>query len=692
MRKFLLLSCFILGFTSCEQTSTKEKPEPGETAEQIMPEESPFAEALPKTQKFEIDPLNDQVFKTNSGAIFLIPANTFLDKNGSYPKGKVVVEIAELTSEADRILANVTSSTIGEATKTLSTFYINAYSNGEALSIKKGGDITAEIPVETTGNSVEHFTGKHNGNHEIQWTKEPKPIEYLIPVKLDLLNFYPPGFEDEVESRLPFFGHTTSSSDFLDSLYYHLTPEIEFFSGEITPADSLVYPAFNPNTVNLNYQNYGKDSTITTTAPAEQATSCGINPLSIKTIRTGKFEGTLLATREFETRMKTIHKTGKQNILDIYINNLDKNLWECDSMAMISAGGTEWEKDFEAFKNERKTSTRESPKSSLALSAYYSKMLLKNKEKLEAVQQKKQKELIEHGKAAEQTLKEYKTILADRQEYRLNRVGLSVKKMGWHTVHEIVKNWGNVFLDVTIENGNSMERIYTYLVQCEWGSIFSILSDDKVHFNRCYTQDHIVPTRKNQREMIVTVGYIKDSVFYNEFEYVVEETNYVRMKVEYLGDIKDLRKKLGQIKTVGKFNSIIKDLSYQFKIYRENEFRKQEWEKSKIMNNLKRVAFKTCITAERLLKQCSACHGIFERMVGPPLANARKNALQFSTLENFYLYIQNPAAIIAKGDPYYVNVFREFNKSPMPPNDITREEIDLIFNYIESMTPNNYNK
>ncbi len=72
----------------------------------------------------------------------------------------------------------------------------------------------------------------------------------------------------------------------------------------------------------------------------DPCTECGVNPASVKTIWNSKFNNTNLATKEFEERMLHIHKTCNNAILELYINNLDKNLCTVDSMAMRMLGGS----------------------------------------------------------------------------------------------------------------------------------------------------------------------------------------------------------------------------------------------------------------------------------------------------------------------------------------------------------------
>lgn len=59
----------------------------------------------------------------------------------------------------------------------------------------------------------------------------------------------------------------------------------------------------------------------------------GINPARIKAIWAEQYQNTLLATREFEQRLPFIFKTCNENVLNIYVVNLDKNLSAVDSMA-----------------------------------------------------------------------------------------------------------------------------------------------------------------------------------------------------------------------------------------------------------------------------------------------------------------------------------------------------------------------
>jgi mono/diheme cytochrome c family protein len=65
----------------------------------------------------------------------------------------------------------------------------------------------------------------------------------------------------------------------------------------------------------------------------------GIDPAKVQSIWNERFNNTNLATREFEERMREIHRTCDDQVLDLYANNLDKNLSQLDSMAVRMGHG-----------------------------------------------------------------------------------------------------------------------------------------------------------------------------------------------------------------------------------------------------------------------------------------------------------------------------------------------------------------
>lgn len=83
---------------------------------------------------------------------------------------------------------------------------------------------------------------------------------------------------------------------------------------------------------------------------------------------------------------------------------------------------------------------------------------------------------------------------------------------------------------------------------------------------------------------------------------------------------------------------------------------------------------------------CAACHKPDSRLVGPALKDARQRWIDNSSEENFYKWIQNSQAVIDAGDAY-AKEMEGFDPSVMPPQAVTKEQIDNIFEYVDSYTP-----
>jgi len=133
-----------------------------------------------------------------------------------------------------------------------------------------------------------------------------------------------------------------------------------------------------------------------------------INPASIKTIWNTKFNNTNLATKEFEERLVWIHKSCNQQVLDLYVNNLDKSLAEIDSLVIPLVKGEVKTKFIEfAKRNDGKVNI--SDKAGQKLSKYFS-----NKRKAEA------KALVETQQNywKEQNTKDNKQIAAENESYK----------------------------------------------------------------------------------------------------------------------------------------------------------------------------------------------------------------------------------------------------------------------------------
>jgi mono/diheme cytochrome c family protein len=84
---------------------------------------------------------------------------------------------------------------------------------------------------------------------------------------------------------------------------------------------------------------------------------------------------------------------------------------------------------------------------------------------------------------------------------------------------------------------------------------------------------------------------------------------------------------------------------------------------------------------KELFKQCAACHSLgSDKLIGPGLAGVTER----HDREWLIRFIINSQEVIQSGDEYAVNLFNEYNKIVMPPNNFTPEQVNSILDYIES--------
>lgn len=82
-------------------------------------------------------------------------------------------------------------------------------------------------------------------------------------------------------------------------------------------------------------------------------------------------------------------------------------------------------------------------------------------------------------------------------------------------------------------------------------------------------------------------------------------------------------------------------------------------------------------------QQCTACHKLGEKLIGPNLLGVTERR----TEEWIYSFIRNSQAMIQAGDPIAVELWEEYNKIPMASYDFTDEQLKAILDFIEAYDP-----
>lgn len=86
----------------------------------------------------------------------------------------------------------------------------------------------------------------------------------------------------------------------------------------------------------------------------------------------------------------------------------------------------------------------------------------------------------------------------------------------------------------------------------------------------------------------------------------------------------------------------------------------------------------------QLFVVCSACHSIGQGdRIGPDLYGVNDRHSEDWLIR----FIRNSQEVIQSGDPAAVELFEKYNKIPMPPNDLTDDQIRVLLDYIRNFDP-----
>lgn len=328
--------------------------------------------------------------------------------------------------------------------------------------------------------------------------------------------------------------------------------------------------------------------------------TCGIDPAIIKVIKSEKYQNTFIATREFEARLKVIFKTCNNAVLETYINNLDKNLYEVDSMAAITVGEGEYNQDFVNFSQQRLTKVKQANKYAALLKGYYEKQLANVKSQLEKEQEKLMKELNEKNEVAQKVADDYKKLLWKREKYRMEIYGFNWTETGWVNVDkgELPKSWGPKATEgIYVDNGKDFDRVYSYFVFTSIKSLYRLNTTDNIEFYAGNDQDKKMLMPKEGTAILISIGYKGEtpSLAIKEFELGSPIKYNLTLAPSTLDKV---REAIRPYEKYAKENKISKDLEFMAKFYKEEQRQKELKKESEFILQLWNIAFPCCAAQE----------------------------------------------------------------------------------------------
>ncbi len=332
---------------------------------------------------------------------------------------------------------------------------------------------------------------------------------------------------------------------------------------------------------------------------------CGIDPAIIKTISSNKYQNTFVSTREFEQRLQTIFKTCDNAVLETYIKNLDKNLYELDEMAAQKVKDPAMKRQFLTYSEFRLGNVEGAEKTAQLLKKHYEKRLAQVKKELENAKEKLVKQLDKKNKEAKKVLDEYNHALKKREKYRMDAYGFKYDTTGWINIDkpaEVLKE--PITTTVTVTNGKDFDRVHTYIVARDIKSIYSLYGPDKVKFTayNISGNEMLMPTKPNA--ICIAIAYKGDTPYLAKKELVNGYRTQHEVTLQ-LSDEAELKTAISEYDTYSKENRISRDLEYMQKFYVEQLRQKALIKESISISKLNAIAYPCCNDGREALYESS---------------------------------------------------------------------------------------
>jgi hypothetical protein len=280
MKKFLLALSLATLFFACSNSGEEEISEGGDDTgvveERVLFPESTdtvFNELRSEQQSFSVSMKQHNSVTGANGVVVDIAPGVFVDANGNEVEN-VEVELLEALDIQSFIGNNLQTVSDGALLQSSGMFYVNATANGEPVSLKDGNALTVQIPTNMVNGDMQVFYGNYDDNGTLNWT----------PV-----------------------GGKTMAID---------------FNMSAVPLELLDYEGMS-------------EEFLVRGNPEVKSEILALND--------PKYEGTFIATTEFKARLQ-IHVLGAitnkdkavfGQVMDIYKEHLDDNLYEADSLVAV---------------------------------------------------------------------------------------------------------------------------------------------------------------------------------------------------------------------------------------------------------------------------------------------------------------------------------------------------------------------
>ena len=378
---------FLLGIVVWNKLNEQKSLDEGELMElQSLLSENPLIDDL--EGEFFIWEGLDTIVLSKSGVLLSMPESNFL-LNGKPYRGKAIIQWQEALDGPTIVKSGLSTLADSNLLETQGMFSFRAHTpDGKLLDINPKTGVYVQIPVEEHKEGMQLYDGVKNEHGIVNWVNPEPLMKIPVPVDMSKLDFYPVGYEDSLNVM-----KLRKDKLFRDSLYLAMETGFvssislgeKIFDSKCATCHKIGANTTGPDFTNVRNKwlqagetkemlyTFVRDQSIAqaksdyarkaaqwsptrpinfpeltnceiesifnyvdsfTLDSADEEVNCAyfdfISPSKVLAFWNKKFNNTLLATREFERRMPSIHATCKNEVLDVYVKNLQLPLTELD--------------------------------------------------------------------------------------------------------------------------------------------------------------------------------------------------------------------------------------------------------------------------------------------------------------------------------------------------------------------------
>ena len=327
----------------------------------------------------------------------------------------------------------------------------------------------------------------------------------------------------------------------------------------------------------------------------------GLDPAVIKTIKSPEFSNTFIATKAFENRLTELFRICNTELLEIYINNIDKDLWISDSLVSKQLTATENQvekaKIFQNFAKEKLTNVKNIEGTAKTLGDFYSKRLQEIQNELAKTLERIRDFGKDKKEEAEKKKQEYRKLLTKRLKYRMTAYGFKLKKTGWYNaaipIHVVELDTFN--LEIRVTNGQNLDRIHAYTVNPRIKTLYAFhsINSEKnlVSASYPYAQDNILISYINEQHAAIVIGYKNEESFLAIRRFKTQKRNDMTVTLKRVTKQQLVKELSFYDKGYQKKNSILNDLEYQKTFSEEQKRLAQQANEKHVIRHLMSKAY-----------------------------------------------------------------------------------------------------